>query len=62
MRLLATAAAVIFVIILGTDICVAQRQMETLDRGLVAVGQTGGGVFLSWRRLGTDPAALAFNI
>jgi hypothetical protein len=39
----------------------AQRRMENLDRGLVAV-QTGNGVFLSWRVFGTDPKSVAFNI
>ena len=39
----------------------AQRQMENLDRGLVAV-QTGSGVFLSWRVLGTDPKSISFNV
>ncbi|MDA3883723.1 MAG: carbohydrate-binding protein [Bacteroidales bacterium] len=39
----------------------AQRQMENLDRGLVAV-KVNNGVFLSWRVLGTDPKDIAFNI
>ena len=39
----------------------AQRRMENLDRGLVAV-KTGNGIFLSWRVLGTDPKDVAFNI
>lgn len=39
----------------------AQRNMEKLDRGLVAV-QTDNGVFLSWRIFGTDPDDIAFNI
>jgi len=39
----------------------AQRKMERLDRGLVAV-QTGSGVFLSWRVFGTDPKNVAFNV
>jgi hypothetical protein len=39
----------------------AQRQMENLDRGLVAVN-VNNGVFLSWRMLGTDPRDIAFNI
>jgi len=39
----------------------AQRKMEKLDRGLVAV-RTNNGVFLSWRVLGTDPKDIAFNI
>ncbi len=40
----------------------AQRQMEALDRGLVAVAAGGTGVFLSWRLLGTDPEGTAFNV
>jgi len=39
----------------------AQRKMEKLDRGLVAV-QTGNGVFLSWRVFGTDPKNVSFNV
>jgi rhamnogalacturonan endolyase len=38
------------------------RQMERLNRGLVAVHQGGGRVFVSWRLLGTDPAGVAFNL
>jgi len=37
------------------------RQMEKLDRGLVAV-KTNNGVFLSWRMLGTEPSSIAFNL
>jgi hypothetical protein len=37
------------------------RQVEGLDRGLVAV-KTSGGVFLSWRLFGTDPATVTFNV
>jgi len=40
----------------------AQRQLEALDRGLVAVNTTGTSVFLSWRVLGNDPSGIAFNI
>jgi rhamnogalacturonan endolyase len=36
--------------------------MEALGRGLVAIPQGGGKVFLSWRLLGTDPDAIAFNV
>jgi len=36
--------------------------MEDLDRGLVAVLQKNGKVFLSWRMLGTDPADIGFNV
>ena len=38
-----------------------QRQLERLDRGLVAVKVTNG-VFLSWRLLGTDPENVQFNL
>lgn len=40
---------------------VSLKQMEALDRGFVAV-KSEGGVFLSWRFLGTDAETLAFNI
>ena len=40
----------------------AQRQMESLDRGLVAVNTGGNKVFLSWRIFGNDPSDIAFNI
>jgi len=40
----------------------AQRQMEYLGRGLIAVNQGEGKVFISWRLLGTEPEELAFNV
>ncbi len=40
----------------------AQRQMESLSRGVVAINQGGGHVFLSWRLLGNEPSGLAFNV
>ncbi len=41
----------------------AQRQMEKLDRGLVAIPQgEQAGVFLSWRLLGREPLDLGFNV
>lgn len=39
----------------------AQRLMEKLDRGLIAV-PTGGGTYLSWRLFGTEPYNLGFNV
>lgn len=39
----------------------AQRQMEYLNRGVVAVS-TSDGVFISWRLLGTEDAKTQFNI
>lgn len=40
----------------------AQRQMEHLERGAVAVKQEDGRVFVSWRLLGTDPEPIAFDV
>jgi rhamnogalacturonan endolyase len=37
------------------------RQMEYLDRGVVAVNVSNG-VFISWRLFGTDPSNIAFNL
>lgn len=39
-----------------------QRQMEKLGRGVVAINQGEGKVFISWRMLGTDPENIAFNV
>ncbi|MFA6884503.1 MAG: Ig-like domain-containing protein [Paludibacteraceae bacterium] len=39
----------------------ATRQMEYLDRGVVAV-KTSDGVFVSWRALGTESLSLGFNL
>src|SRR5262245_3317586 len=38
------------------------RHMEKLGRGVVAIHQGEGKVFVSWRLLGTDPEAIAFNV
>jgi rhamnogalacturonan endolyase len=38
------------------------RQMETLDRGIVAVRTSPDSVFISWRMLGTDPSGIGFNL
>jgi len=40
----------------------AQRQMETLDRGLVAIRQEDGHVWLSWRLFADDPLNVAFHV
>ena len=40
----------------------AQRQMENLTRGIVAVKQADGGVYVGWRLFGTDPETVAFNL
>lgn len=40
---------------------IAQRAMERLNRGVVAI-RSGSSVFISWRLLGLDPAGTGFNI
>src|SRR5215213_6474622 len=40
----------------------ALRQMEKLSRGVVAVNQGDGKVFVSWRMFGTDAEKIAFNL
>jgi rhamnogalacturonan endolyase len=42
--------------------CAAQRQMEHLGRGLVAMRTADDDVFVQWRLLGTDPTDIAFNL
>jgi rhamnogalacturonan endolyase len=39
-----------------------QRLMENLTRGVVAVKQPEGHVYVGWRLFGTDPQTLAFNL
>jgi rhamnogalacturonan endolyase len=38
------------------------RQMERLGRGLIAINQGEGRVYVGWRMLGTDPDNIAFNL
>src|SRR5476651_2071257 len=40
----------------------AQRQMENLGRGVVAMRSSTDSVFISWRMLGTDPSDIGFNL
>jgi autotransporter-associated beta strand protein len=40
----------------------AQRQMESLGRGVVAVRTGTTSVYVGWRMLGTDPEDIAFNL
>ena len=48
--------------LLGPLVAHAQRQMENLGRGVVAINQGGGKVYVGWRLLGTDADELAFNL
>ncbi|WP_187263849.1 rhamnogalacturonan lyase family protein [Pontibacter beigongshangensis] len=52
----------LLVLLLTVTAVQAQRQMENLGRGVVAVRTSPSQVFISWRLLGTDPADIAFNL
>jgi rhamnogalacturonan endolyase len=58
-RFVATTTAMTLTLMVGAH---AQRQMEQLGRGVVAINQGEGKVFVSWRLLGTDPQDIAFNL
>ena len=54
---------ILLIIILCCTInALAQRQMEKLGRGLVAVRKSADSVFVSWRILGTEPDDITFNL
>jgi rhamnogalacturonan endolyase len=55
-------AALALSFVLPASSALAQRVMEDLGRGVVAVHQPDGRIFVSWRLLGTDPADVAFNV
>ena len=52
---------IVFAMLCVAFVAQAARNIENLDRGLVAV-KTSSGVFLSWRVLGNDPSGIGFNI
>lgn len=52
----------VLVVLLSGFQTFAQRQMESLDRGVVAVRTSGDSAFISWRLLGTEPDEIAFNL
>jgi rhamnogalacturonan endolyase len=64
-RLFASGAAWValaFASLLPVALSAQQHQLEKLGRGVVAIHQPDGKVFISWRLLGTDPANVAFNV
>lgn len=57
------ATKIFFVILILTpSISEAQRQMENLDRGVLAVRTTTNKVLISWRILGTEFTNASYNI
>lgn len=61
-RTTTTAFLMVGMLLAATIAARAQRQMENLSRGVVAIPQPDGKVFVSWRLLGTDPENIAFNL
>ena len=61
-RIIAGVAVVITAMLFCPGQAGAARQMEKLGRGLVAINQGGGKVYVGWRMLGTDPEDIAFNL
>lgn len=49
-------------LVLPDAVVTTPKQVEFLNRGVVAVRKTPSEVFISWRLLGNDPAGIAFNI
>lgn len=52
----------LFFLLLFSQYLFAQRQMEYLNRGAVAMPNVEGGFLISWRLLGDDPENIAFNV
>lgn len=59
--ILKTSVSILLFLIFSLPLT-AQRWMEGLGRGLVAVRTSTTEVFLSWRLFGTEPASTTFNI
>ena len=60
-KLLLIIASVSALILIPSE-SVGPRQMEALGRGLIAINQGDGKVFVSWRLLGDDSDTVAFNL
>ena len=57
-----TIAIVLGTILLISGVTYAQRSMENLGRGVVAITVSSSQVYVGWRMLGTDPNDIAFNL
>lgn len=56
------SALVLLALLLGISPALAQRQMEKLGRGLVAVRTGTSTSYVGWRLLGTDAENVGFNL
>ncbi|WP_333574354.1 rhamnogalacturonan lyase [Sphingomonas sp.] len=62
MRVALLAAALATPLAAQTTDSLNGRQVERLDRALVAVPAEGGGIQVAWRLLGTDPKTVRFTL
>lgn len=53
---------IIAILVVLTPNLFAQRQMEKLDRGIIAMRQGADSVYVGWRLLGTEPDEISFNL
>ena len=53
---------IIAILIVVTSNLFAQRQMEKLDRGIIAMRHGADSVYVGWRLLGTEPDEISFNL
>lgn len=55
-------AALLLILMMDGYQLQAQRQMENLDRGVIAIRTSSDSVYIGWRLLGTEPDEIAFNV
>ena len=55
-------AALAIILLITVSHAVAQRQMENLDRGVIAIRKANDSVYIGWRMLGTESEDIAFNL
>ena len=55
-------STLLFFLLITLNQAFAQRQMENLDRGLIAIRTAGDSAYIGWRLLGTEPDQIAFNL
>ncbi|MFD2569025.1 T9SS type A sorting domain-containing protein [Spirosoma soli] len=58
---LMSVTLVVFIVLNGLH-GYAQKRMERLNRGVVAVRTSASQVYVGWRMFGTEPANVAFNV
>jgi rhamnogalacturonan endolyase len=62
MSMIPSLRIVVGFLLISQAAALAQRKMESLGRGTIAIPQGGGKVYVGWRLLGTDPDGIAFHL